>query len=133
MTFDHIGIATEDATGLAERFAVIFETHIVHTETFEGMHVVFLEMNESYFELLEPTTDADADADGPITTFLAEHGAGIHHVAVRTEDITAALETARAVGIECIDETPRQGAWGHQVAFLHPRSTGGVLCEFVQH
>jgi methylmalonyl-CoA/ethylmalonyl-CoA epimerase len=92
------------------------------------MYIIFLDMNGTYLELLEPVDDSD----GPIATFLAQRDAGIHHIAIMTEDIATALENARAVGIECIDETPRQGAWGHQVAFLHPRSTGGVLCEFVQ-
>jgi methylmalonyl-CoA/ethylmalonyl-CoA epimerase len=128
MALDHVGIATEDAAGLAERFGAVFETQIAHSETFDGMYIIFLDMNGTYLELLEPV----GDSDGPIATFLAQRDAGIHHIAIMTEDIATALENARAVGIECIDETPRQGAWGHQVAFLHPRSTGGVLCEFVQ-
>lgn len=72
-------------------------------------------------------------ADGPVGRYLDEHGPGMHHLAVRTDDIGAALDRARARGVELVDEEPRPGARGHDVAFLHPRSTGGVLFEFVQH
>jgi methylmalonyl-CoA/ethylmalonyl-CoA epimerase len=88
---------------------------------------MFMSLENGYFELLEPT------ADGTIAAYLENHGPGLHHVALETEDIDAALETAEDVGVERIDEEPRDGAWGHDVAFLHPDSTGGVLVEFVEH
>lgn len=127
MEFDHVGVATDDAAGLAELYAELFETPIAHEETFDGMHVVFLDMGDGYFELLEPS------GEGAIASYLDSRGPGIHHVALATDDIEAALETARNHGIDLVDESPREGAWGHQVAFLHPKSTGGVLIEFVQH
>jgi len=129
MRFDHAGIATDDADPLAELFADAFETPIVHEETFDGLQVTFLEMDNGYFELLEPLPDAD----GAIPRYLDSNGPGIHHVALETEDIAAALETVSDCGIDLIDEEPRPGAWGHDVAFLHPKTTGGVLVELVEH
>lgn len=125
MQFHHAGIATDDAAGLADRYAALFDAPIVHEERFDGMEIIFLAFDNSYFELLEPRDE------GPIAGYLDEHGPGIHHLAVATDDIGAALSTAADHGIDRIDEEPRPGAWGHEVAFLHPSSTGGVLIEFV--
>ncbi|ELZ91186.1 methylmalonyl-CoA epimerase [Haloferax mucosum ATCC BAA-1512] len=127
MHFDHIGIATPDAGGLAALFETLFDAPVAHEETFDGMTVVFLELEDGYFELLEP------HESGAISKFLDKRGGGIHHVALETDDIEGALQTARETGVELIDEEPRPGAWGHDVAFLHPKSTGGVLVEFVSH
>ena len=127
MQFDHAGIATDDADGLAERFAALFDAPVAHEEEFDGLRVVFLDLGNGYFELLEPLED------GTVSRYLENNGPGIHHVALETEDIEAALERARDHGVELIDEEPRPGAWGHDVAFLHPKSTGGILVEFVQH
>ncbi len=127
MEFDHVGVATDDAIGLAELYADLFGTPVVHEETFDGMTVVFLDMGDGYFELLEPS------GEGAIASYLDSRGPGIHHVALATDDIEAALDTVRDMGVDLVDESPRPGAWGHQVAFLHPKSTGGVLVEFVQH
>ncbi|GAB3027729.1 methylmalonyl-CoA epimerase [Natronobiforma cellulositropha] len=128
MRIDHVGIATDDAAALAELFADLLAVEVVHEETFDGLRVVFLDCENSLFELLEPVDD-----EGPIARFLERRGSGIHHVAFETDDAAAALERAREVGIEPVDEEPRPGAWGHEVAFLHPRDTGGVLVEFVEH
>lgn len=127
MEFDHLGVATPDATGLAALYAELFDAPVAHEEEFDGMTVLFLELSDGYFELLEP------HEGGAISAYLDEHGPGIHHVALRTDDVVSALETARGAGVDCIDEEPRPGAWGHDVAFLHPASTGGVLVEFVSH
>ena len=128
MHFDHAGIATDDAAGLADLYTDLFDTHIAHEETFDGMTVVFLSLGNGYFELLEPQDEA-----GAIASYLEDNGAGIHHLAVATDDIETALENAREMDIALIDEEPRPGAWGHEVAFLHPGDTGGILLEFVQH
>jgi methylmalonyl-CoA/ethylmalonyl-CoA epimerase len=128
MHLDHVGIATDDATALADRYSTLFEVTVAHEETFDGMVVVFLAVGEGYLELLEPLSE-----DGAIAEYLDEHGPGLHHLAMATDDIEAALDRARAAGVDLVDEEPRAGAWGHQVAFLHPASTGGVLVEFVQH
>ncbi|WP_049971506.1 methylmalonyl-CoA epimerase [Haladaptatus cibarius] len=127
MHVDHLGIATDEASELAELYADLFDAPIVHEEEFDGLRVIFLEFDDSYFELLEPIEE------GTISRYLDNRGAGIHHVALETDDIEGALETARGHGVELIDEEPRLGAWGHDVAFLHPKSTGGVLIEFVEH
>jgi len=126
MRFHHAGIATDAAAGLADRYAALFDAPIVHDERVEGMDVVFLDVEGSYFELLEP------HAEGPIADYLDSHGPGLHHLAVATDDIVTALDRARELDIDLIDDQPRPGAWGHEVAFLHPNSTGGVLIEFVE-
>ena len=144
MHLDHIGIATRDAAETAELFTELFDAPIAHEETFEDNHVVFLALGDTgesagetdepatdsgpYLELLEPAGDT-----GAIARYLDRSGPGIHHVALGVSDATAALETAAALGIDLVDDEPRPGAWGHEVAFLHPSDTGGVLVEFVQH
>jgi len=127
MTIDHAGIATDDADALVDLYVDLLDCERAHEETFDGMFVVFLDLDNGYFELLEPRDG------GTIAQYLDEHGPGIHHLAVATDDIEEALDRARACGVDLVDEEPRSGAWGHEVAFLHPRSTGGVLLEFVQH
>ena len=127
MEFDHLGVATDDAAALAGLYADLLGTPVAHEETFDGMDVVFLDLGEGYFELLEPHDE------GAIARYLDRHGPGMHHVALSTTDIDAALDRAREMGVDPIDEEPRPGAWGHSVAFLHPKSTGGVLVEFVEH
>jgi methylmalonyl-CoA/ethylmalonyl-CoA epimerase len=127
MDFDHAGIATRDADALAEQYAALLDAGVAHEETFDGMRVVFLDLGNGFFELLEPLEG------GTIDDYLAEHGPGIHHLALQTGDIDRALERAREHDVDLVDEEPREGAWGHDVAFLHPASTGGVLLEFVQH
>jgi methylmalonyl-CoA/ethylmalonyl-CoA epimerase len=129
MQFDHAGIATDDADTLASLYESAFDAPVAHEEEFDGLRVRFLDLGNGYFELLEPLPDSD----GAIATYLDRHGAGLHHIALATDDIEGALTTAEAAGVDLIDESPRPGAWGHQVAFCHPTSTGGVLVEFVQH
>jgi methylmalonyl-CoA/ethylmalonyl-CoA epimerase len=128
MHFDHAGIATRDADELAAQYESLLGAPVAHVEEFDGMSVVFLEFGDSYFELLEPLDD-----EGAIASYLDRNGPGIHHLALATDDIEGALDTAREEGVELVDEEPREGAWGHEVAFLHPGSTGGVLLEYVEH
>ncbi|MFC6961443.1 methylmalonyl-CoA epimerase [Halocatena marina] len=127
MHFDHAGIATEDADTLAAQYSDLFETQIVHEEELEDLRVLFLDVENGYFEFLEPTES------GTIQRYLDRNGPGIHHLALATPDIEQALARARDLDVTLIDEEPRPGAWGHDVAFLHPKSTGGILIEFVQH
>jgi len=127
MRFDHAGVATKDAESLAFRYEDLFGCAIAHEERFGDLTVLFLELENGYFEVLEPREE------GTISQFLENNGPGLHHIALATDDIEAALENAAEVGVELIDEEPRPGAWGHDVAFLHPDSTGGVLVEFVEH
>jgi len=125
VSFDHLGVATESGADLAETFETLFDASLVHEERFGGMIVRFLDLGRGYFEILEP------HETGTISQFLSRNGPGIHHVALRTADLDAALDRARDAGVELVDEEPRPGAWGHDVAFLHPNSTGGVLVEYV--
>lgn len=126
MQLHHVGIATEDLDALADLYAALLAAPVAHEETFEGTRVAFLESEDSYLELLEPGDE------GVIETFLEEQGPGMHHLAFETNDIETTLSYARELGVELVDEEPRPGAWGHQVAFLHPESTGGVLIELVE-
>ncbi len=127
MRFDHAGVATENATELAELYADCFGLDVVHEEAFDGLRVVFLDCGNGYVELLEPIEEET------IANYLDSHGPGIHHLAFATEDIEGALATVRDHDVRLIDEEPRPGAWGHEVAFLHPKDTGGVLIELVEH
>jgi methylmalonyl-CoA/ethylmalonyl-CoA epimerase len=127
MHFDHAGIATDDADALVDLYGTLLDAPVAHEEVFGDLRVVFLDLGNGYFELLEPT------GEGTVSRFLENRGPGVHHLALETDDIEAALTVAREAGVSLIDEKSRPGAWGHDVAFLHPRDTGGVLLEFVQH
>jgi methylmalonyl-CoA/ethylmalonyl-CoA epimerase len=127
MEFHHVGVATSEAADLASLYADLIGAPVAREETFDGMDVVFLELDDGgYFELLEPREG------GTIARYLDDRGPGIHHVALATDDLPGALDRARDLGVDLVDEAPRPGAWGHEVAFLHPGSTGGVLVEFVE-
>ena len=93
----------------------------------QGVELCFVGEGDGKLELLQPLTP-----DSPVGRFLAKRGPGLHHIAYRVPDIEAALRDAESKGLELIDRRPRPGAHGHRVAFLHPRSTGGVLIELVQ-
>jgi len=125
---DHAGIATTDLESLLFCFEDLLNAEIAHEELLDGMRITFLDIGGDYLELIEPISE-----DGTIARYLDRNGPGIHHLAFATDDIDTALDRAREQGIELIDEEPRPGAWGHDVAFLHPSSTGGILVEFVEH
>jgi methylmalonyl-CoA/ethylmalonyl-CoA epimerase len=130
MKINHLGIATKDIAEALKFWEDALGLENVHTETVEDqkVRVAMLPLGESRIELLEPTAE-----DSPIARFLEKrNGGGIHHIAVETDDITAALAKLKAEGARLIDETPRIGAEGSLVAFVHPASTGGVLLELVQ-
>jgi methylmalonyl-CoA/ethylmalonyl-CoA epimerase len=127
MHIDHVGVATADAAWLADLFAVLLDAPVLHRETVDGLELTFLDLGRGALELLEPQSD-----DGPVARWLDREGPGVHHVAFETDDLVGALDTARENGVSLVDEEPRPGARGHEVAFLHPRSTGGVLVEFVE-
>jgi methylmalonyl-CoA/ethylmalonyl-CoA epimerase len=126
---DHVGVAVEDLDAAIALYESRFEMPLVHREVIEafGVEAVLLDVGESHVELLAPQ-----GPDGPVGRFLASNGPGLHHVAYAVDDIDAALEQIAAAGIERIDESPRIGIRESRVAFLHPRSTGGVLTEIVE-
>jgi methylmalonyl-CoA/ethylmalonyl-CoA epimerase len=125
MRLDHAGVATQDAAGLAALYGDLLDAPVVHEERVGGLAVTFLDTGGAELELLEP------HEPGPVAKFLDDRGGGVHHLAFRTSDIHGALDRAERRGVELVDEEPRPGARGHEVAFLHPRDTGGVLVEFV--
>ncbi|MGI8654926.1 MAG: methylmalonyl-CoA epimerase [Pyrinomonadaceae bacterium] len=130
MKLEHIGIATrelDEALGFW-RDALGLEVAEVEEVSEQGVRVAMLPVGETRIELLEPTRD-----DSPIAKFLEKRGAGIHHIAVRVDDIRGALEKLKQSGARLIDETPRTGAGNCLIAFVHPSSAGGVLIELVEH
>ncbi len=126
---DHIGIAVEslETSSAFYRDVLGIEPDGVEEVPDQKVKVAFFTVGESKIELLEPTAE-----DSPIAQFIAKRGAGIHHMAVRVDDLPAALEQARAAGIRLIDEEPRVGAGNARIAFVHPKSTGGVLLELCE-
>ena len=127
---DHVGIAVEDLETSVESYRRLLGTEPVHRETVadQGVEEVLFAVGESHVQLL-----GALGADTPVGAFLATRGPGMHHLAYRVEDIEAALTSLRAKGARLVDETPRAGSRGTLIAFVHPRSTGGVLVELVQH
>ncbi|HEV2875504.1 MAG TPA: methylmalonyl-CoA epimerase [Thermoleophilaceae bacterium] len=126
---DHIGVAVTDLDEAVALYSERFGMPVQHRETVEqqGVEVVLLGVGESHVELLRPL-----GPDTAVGRFLERSGPGVHHVAYRTDDIDAALEAARAAGLRLIDERPRTGIRNSRVAFVHPKSTGGVLTELVE-
>ena len=129
MKVDHIGIATREIDEALAFWRDTLGLPIDSTEevTDQGVKVAILLIGESHIELLEPLS-----ANSPVGKFLERRGPGIHHVAVRVADINAALTRFKERGARLIDETPRLGAGGCLVAFIHPSSSNGVLLELVQ-
>ena len=130
MKLDHIGIATQDlAQGLAVwRDALGLEVDATEEVADQGVRVAMLAIGDTHVELLEPLS-----SDSAVGKFLAKRGPGIHHIAVEVKDIRASLAALKSKGARLIDETPRPGARGCLVAFIHPAATHGVLLELVQH
>jgi methylmalonyl-CoA/ethylmalonyl-CoA epimerase len=126
---DHIGVAVEDLDEAIALYRDRLGMKEQHRETVEeqGVDAVLLEIGHGHIELLSPLGPETA-----VGRFLERHGPGMHHVAYRTDDIDAELEAARSAGLRLIDEQPRTGIRGSRVAFVHPKSTGGVLTELVQ-
>jgi methylmalonyl-CoA/ethylmalonyl-CoA epimerase len=126
---DHVGLAVEDLDGAVALYTERLGMPVEHRETVEeqGVEAVLLGVGESHVELLRPLT-----ADSAVGRFLDRNGPGLHHVAYGTDDIQSALDAARAAGLRLIDEDPRTGIRNSRVAFLHPKSTGGVLTELVE-
>ncbi len=126
---DHIGVAVEDIDAAIELYQQSFEMELAHRETVEsqGVEAVLLDVGDGHVELLRPL-----GPDTAVGKFMARKGAGLHHVAYAVDDIEATLGRLAAAGLELIDSEPRTGIRDSRVAFLHPRSTGGVLTEIVQ-
>lgn len=129
MKIDHVAIVVKD---LDETLALYTQTlgfEQIYREIVadQGIEAVGLRAGDSVIELLRPL-----DEDSPIARFRGDAATKLHHTAYRVADIVAKLAELRAKGVRLIDETPRKGAHGNTIAFLHPKSTGGVLIELCQ-
>jgi methylmalonyl-CoA/ethylmalonyl-CoA epimerase len=126
---DHIGVATDDLDGALALYEGTLGMPVAHRETVEsqGVEAVLLDVGEGHVELLRPLGPETA-----VGKYLEKRGPGLHHVAYSVEDIDATLGKLKESGIELIDEEARIGIRESRVAFVHPRSTGGVLTEIVE-
>lgn len=127
---DHLGIAVRDLDGqialYRDQLGMAFEG--IEEVASQMVRVAFLKVGETRVELLQSTAD-----EGPIAKHIERRGEGLHHVAYEVSDIRAAMAEAKAKGLQPLSEEPRPGAHRTLVCFLHPKSTGGVLTELVQH
>jgi methylmalonyl-CoA/ethylmalonyl-CoA epimerase len=124
----HVGIAVETLSANLPFFRDVLGLPEVDVDDSDGARIVGFSAGESLVELLEAS-----DANSPIGRFVAKRGPGIHHICFSVDDLDATLERCRKAGLQLIDESPRIGAEGKRIAFLHPRSTGGVLIELSDH
>jgi methylmalonyl-CoA epimerase len=126
---DHIGIAV---TNMQESLSfwetsLGIEPHGIQEVPEQKLRTAFLPVGDTEIELLESTSP-----DSSVAKFIEKHGEGLHHIAIRVDDIEAALAELKAKGIQLIDETPRNGAGGTRIAFVHPKATHGVLLELCE-
>ena len=130
MKLDHIGLATRELEEGLALWRDILGLQVDATEEIQeqGVRVAMLPIGDTHVELLEPLSP-----ESPVGRFLSKRGPGIHHLAVEVEDINASLADLKKRGARLSDETPRVGARGCLVAFVHPATTNGILLELVQH
>lgn len=127
---DHIGIAVSDLDNAIKRYELLTGHESSHREKVEEQAVdtAFFQVGEVRLELLKGTTP-----DSTVSRFVEKRGDGIHHICFEVEDLQAAKETLRAAGMQFVESASSRGAGGSEVAFIHPRSTGGILYELVQY
>lgn len=124
----HVGVAVHNLEEAASAYRALGLTvEKVETVESEQVRVAFLPVGETHIELLEPTS-----ATSPVARFLEKRGSGVHHLCFLVDDVEKAMAQARASGLVLLDETPRVGAGGSRVCFIHPKSVGGVLVELWQ-
>ena len=126
---NHIGVAVKSIEEAAPLYRDVYGMKDEGVEVVEEqkVKVAFFAIGESRIELLEPTSD-----DSPVAKFIEKNGTGVHHIAYEVDDVQAELDSLKQQGIRLIDEVPRSGAHDTQIAFLHPKSSGGVLTEICQ-
>lgn len=126
---DHIGIAVPNVRDALTLYRDLLGLPLVEEEgvDYDGVKVAILELGGGLVELLEPTKP-----DSPVAKFLEKRGGGVHHVALRVTDCADAIHVCKAAGLQLIDDKPRPGAHGKFIAFVHPKSTGGVLLELCE-
>lgn len=130
MKLDHVGVVVTDLEEAIALYASVFGMRVTLRAGNEQLGIVaaFLEMDGAELELIAPTR-----GDSMVSKFLADRGPGLHHLAYAVRDIKKALADAKSQGLELIDEEPRIGLHGVPIAFIHPKSVGGVLTELVEH
>ncbi|MDR3589171.1 MAG: methylmalonyl-CoA epimerase [Negativicutes bacterium] len=123
---DHIGIAVKDMEAAKKFYTEMLGMTALGEEVVEQqkVKVCFIPSGDSELELLESTSP-----EGPIAKFIEKNGEGIQHIALRVDNVEAALADLKAKGVRLIDEVPRYGAGGASIAFIHPKATGGILLE----
>ena len=126
---DHVAVAVRSLDTVKKMFKEVFDLEPVFEETVEEqkVKVAGFKVGESNIEYLEPTSE-----QSPISNFLEKRGEGLHHIAIGVKDIAGVLEQMKAKGLRLIDEQPRDGAEGKKIAFVHPKSTNGILLELSQ-
>jgi methylmalonyl-CoA/ethylmalonyl-CoA epimerase len=124
----HVGVAVRDLDEAIATYERLFGARVEHRETLaeQGVEAASLLMGESRVELLAPTGD-----DTYVGRFLARRGEGMHHVSLETDDVERSINQLAAAGAQLIDQIPRRGLYGLEVAFVHPSSIHGVLTEVV--
>jgi methylmalonyl-CoA epimerase len=123
----HLGIAVADLDAAVAFYRDVLAVPTRGPEEADGARIIHLEFGDSEVELLEPL-----QADSPIGRFLAKRGPGLHHICYRVADLDQALSRCRELGYSLVDESPRTGAGGRRIAFLHPKSTSGTLIELTE-
>ena len=124
----HLGVAVVDLDEAVERYARLFDATLEHRDAVgeQGVEAASVLVGEARIELVTPT-----DEDTPVGRFLAKRGPGMHHVAYEVDDVETEIARLAEAGVHLIDETPRRGLFGLEVAFVHPDSIYGVLTEVV--
>ncbi len=129
MVLDHVAIVVKDLEGAIRLYATTLGFHQAYRETIseQGVEAVGMQAGESIVELLRPLNE-----DSPIARYRGQAQTKLHHTAYRVENLVSELARLKSAGVQLIDERPRKGAHGNTIAFLHPKSTGGVLIELCE-
>ena len=129
MRIDHIAIAVSSMDEALRTFRTLYGLEPDRTEEVASDRITeaMLPIGDTYLQLLEPT-----DAESTVAKFLEKRGSGLHHIAIRVDDLEETLAHLKSEGAELIDETPRIGGGGHRVAFVHPKTTHGILIELIE-
>ncbi len=120
----HVGIAVDDLENAVSFYRDVLGIEPHPVEVVDGAKIMALPFGDAQVELLEPV-----EAESPVAKFLAKRGPGIHHICYRVPDLDAAVQACRAAGYRLVDQVPRTGAGGRRIAFIHPKSTAGILLE----
>jgi methylmalonyl-CoA/ethylmalonyl-CoA epimerase len=120
----HVGIAVDDLENAVSFYRDVLGIEPHPPEVVDGARILTLPFGDAQVELLQPL-----EAESPVGRFLAKRGPGIHHICYRVPDLDAAVQACRAAGYRLVDQVPRTGAAGRRIAFIHPKSTAGILLE----